>query len=81
MVSNIPEAYFLSGLQNYKVPNIWSITMTNQPSDSKYHNVSGPTYTVTKDQDDNVTGVTGTYTSTEKPLKDVYTMSSSSDGF
>ena len=57
--------------------------MTNSPSDSKYHNVSGPTYVVTKDTDDNVTGVTGTYTSTEKPLKDVYTIPpvSSSDGF
>ena len=62
--------------------NIWAITMTNTPSDSKYHNVSGPTYAVTKDADDNVTGVTGTYTSTEKPLKDVYAMPvSSADGF
>ena len=32
--------------------------------------------------DDNVTGVTGTYTNTEKPLKDVYTIPvASSDGF
>ena len=61
---------------------IWAVTMTNQPSDSKYHNVSGPTYAVTKDADDNVTGVTGTYTNTEKPLKDVYTIPvASSDGF
>ena len=43
---------------------------------------SGPVYAVTKDSDDNVTGVTGTYTSTEKPLKDVYTIPvASSDGF
>ena len=53
-----------------KALKIWSVTMTNQPSDSKYHNVSGPEYAVTKDGD-TVTGVTGTYTSTEKPLKDV----------
>ena len=50
---------------------IWSVTMTNQPSDSKYHNVSTPAYAVTKDSNDNVTGVTGTYTNTEKPLKNV----------
>ena len=37
---------------------IWSVTMTNQPSDSKYHNVSAPVYAVTKDGD-TVTGVTG----------------------
>ena len=60
---------------------IWSVTMTNSPSDQKYHNVSGPTYAVTKDGD-TVTGVTGTYTNTEKPLKDVYTIPvASSDGF
>ena len=60
---------------------IWSVTMTNSPSDSKYHNVSTPAYTVTKDGDD-VTGVTGTYTNTEKALKDVYTIPvASSDGF
>ena len=60
---------------------IWSVTMTNNPSDQKYHNVSGPEYAVTKDGDD-VTGVTGTYTNTEKALKDVYTIPvASSDGF
>ena len=60
---------------------IWSVTMTNQPSDSTYHNVSAPAYAVTKDGD-TVTGVTGTYTNTEKPLKDVYTIPvASSDGF
>ena len=36
-----------------KALKIWSVTMTNQPSDSKYHNTSGPTYAVTKDSDDN----------------------------
>ena len=60
---------------------IWSVTMTNSPSDQKYYNNSGPVYAVTKDGDD-VTGVTGTYTSTERPLKDVYTIPvASSDGF
>ena len=47
---------------------IWSVTMINSPSDQKYYNNSGPVYAVTKDADDNVTGVTGTYTITEKPL-------------
>ena len=62
--------------------NIWSITMTNSPEDSAWYNVSTPAYAVTKDDDDNVTGVTGTYTSTEKPLKDVYAIPvSDSDGF
>jgi hypothetical protein len=61
---------------------IWSVTMTNSPSDQKYYNNSSPVYAVTKDADDNVTGVTGTYTITEKPLKDVYTIPvASSDGF
>ena len=60
---------------------IWSVTMTNSPSDQKYYNNSGPVYAVTKDGDD-VTGVTGTYSSTERPLKDVYTIPvASSDGF
>ena len=43
---------------------IWAVTMTNQPSDSQYYNVSAPVYAVTKDGD-TVTGVTGTYTNTE----------------
>jgi len=62
--------------------NIWSITMTNSPENQAWYNVSTPAYAVTKDDDDNVTGVTGTYTSTEKPLKDVYAIPvSNSDGF
>ena len=60
---------------------IWSITMTNSASDQTWYNVSTPAYVVTKDGD-TVTGVTGTYTNTEKPLKDVYTIPvASSDGF
>ena len=62
--------------------NIWSITMSNSPEDSAWYDVSTPAYAVTKDDDDNVTAVTGTYTNTEKPLKDVYTISvADSDGF
>ena len=64
-----------------KAIKIWSITMTNSPSEQQWYNVSTPDYAVTKDGDD-VTGVTGTYTNTEKPLKDVYTIPvASSDGF
>ena len=62
--------------------NIWSVTMTNSPDDQTWNNVSTPDYAVTKDGDDNVTGVTGTYTNSERPLKDVYVISVvSSDGF
>ena len=61
---------------------IWSVTMTNSPENQSWYDVSAPTYAVTKDDDDNVSGVTGTYTNTEKPLKDVYTISvADSDGF
>ena len=64
-----------------KAIKIWSVTMTNAPSEQQWYNVSSPVYAVT-DADDNVTGVTGTYTSTERPLKDVYTIPvASSDGF
>ena len=64
-----------------KALKIWSVTMTNSPNDQSWYNVSSPVYAVTKDGD-TVTGVTGTYTNTEKPLKDVYTIPvASSDGF
>ena len=64
-----------------KAIKIWSVTMTNAPSEQQWYNVSSPVYAVTKDGD-TVTGVTGTYTNTEKPLKDVYTIPvASSDGF
>ena len=64
-----------------KAIKIWSNTMTNTPNDQSWYNISTPVYAVTKDGDD-VTGVTGTYTNTEKPLKDVYTIPvASSDGF
>ena len=65
-----------------KALNIWSISMTNSQGNQEWNNVSAPAYAVTKDGDDNVTGVTGTYTNTEKPLKDVYAISvADSDGF
>ena len=48
-----------------KAIKIWSITMTNSPSEQQWYNVSTPVYAVTKDGD-TVTGVTGTYTNTEK---------------
>jgi hypothetical protein len=62
--------------------NIWNVTMSNSPENQEWNEVSSPTYTVTKDGDDNVTGVTGTYTNSERPLKDVYAIPvSDSDGF
>jgi len=62
--------------------NIWSVSMTNSQGNQEWNNVSSPTYAVTKDEDDNVTGVTGTYTNTENPLKDVYVFAvANSDGF
>ena len=62
--------------------DIWSVSMTNSQENQEWNNVSSPVYAVTKDGDDNVTGVTGTYTNTEKPLKDVYAFSvADSDGF
>ena len=62
--------------------DIWSVSMTNSQGNQEWNNVSTPAYVVTKDGDDNVTGVTGTYTNTEKPLKDVYVFSvADSDGF
>ena len=61
--------------------NIWSITMSNSPEDQTWYDVSTPTYAATK-VDDAVTGVTGTYTNTAKPLKDVYVVPvASADGF
>ena len=62
--------------------DIWSVSMTNSQGNQEWNDVSSPVYAVTKDGDDNVTGVTGTYTNTEKPLKDVYAIPvSDSDGF
>jgi len=62
--------------------NIWSVSMTNSQGNQEWNNVSAPVYAVTKDGDDNVTGVTGTYTNTENPLKDVYVFAvANSDGF
>ena len=62
--------------------NIWNVTMSNSPENQEWNEVSSPTYAVTKDGDDNVTGVTGTYTNSERPLKDVYAIPvSDSDGF
>ena len=62
--------------------DIWSVSMTNSQESQEWNDVSTPAYAVTKDGDDNVTGVTGTYTNTEKPLKDVYAVSvADSDGF
>ena len=61
--------------------NIWAVTMSNSPENQAWYDVSTPTYAVTKDGD-TVTGVTGTYTNTAKPLKDVYVVPvASADGF
>lgn len=62
--------------------NIWSITMTNSAENQLWYDVSQPAYAVTKDGDDNVSGVTGTYTNTPKPIEDVYVIPvANSDGF
>lgn len=62
--------------------NIWSVSMTNSQENQEWNNVSAPAYAVTKDEGDNVTGVTGTYTNTPKPLEDIYAIPvASSDGF
>ena len=62
--------------------NIWSITMTNSAENQLWYDVSQPAYVVTKDGDDNVSGVTGTYTNTPKPIEDVYVIPvASADGF
>ena len=64
-----------------KALKIWSINMTNSPEDPSWYDVSQPDYVVTKD-DDEVTGVTGTYTNTAKPIEDVYAIPvADSDGF
>ena len=77
-----PASIFsLWSVSELKALKIWSVSMTNSPSDQAWYNVSTLAYAVTKDGD-TVTGVTGTYTNTEKPLKDVYTIPvASSDGF
>ena len=62
--------------------NIWSITMSNSAENSAWYDVSTPAYAVTKDDDDSVTAVTGTYTNTPKPIEDVYAIPvADSDGF
>ena len=62
--------------------NIWSITMTNSAENQLWYDVSQPAYVVTKDGDDNVSGVAGTYTNTPKPIEDVYVIPvADSDGF
>ena len=61
--------------------DIWTVTMTNSPANSTWNFTSSPVLAVTKDGD-TVTGVTGTYTSRVKPLKDVYSITvASKDGF
>ena len=61
---------------------IWSVTMTNSPENQTWYDVSSPTYAATKDSDDEVTGVTATYTNTAKPIEDVYAIPvADSDGF
>ena len=61
---------------------IWSINMTNSAENQNLYDVSQPAYAVTKDDDDNVTGVTGTYTNTPKPIEDVYVIPvADSNGF
>ena len=62
--------------------NIWNVTMSNSPENSVWYDVSAPAYAVTKDGDDNVTAITGTYTNTSKPIEDVYAIPvADSDGF
>ena len=62
--------------------NIWFITMSNFPENSVWYDVSTPAYAVTKDGDDNVTAVNGTYTNTPRPIEDVYAIPvADSDGF
>ena len=62
--------------------NIWTVAMTNSPEDQSWYDVSDPIYAVTKDDDDSVTAVTGTYTNTPKPIEDVYAIPvADSDGF
>ncbi len=64
-----------------KALKIWSVTMTNSADNSKWNTNGGVNYAVTKNGD-TVTGVTGTHSSTEKPLYDVFTIPvASSDGF
>ena len=61
--------------------DIWTVTMTNSQADQSWNFTSSPVLAVTKDGD-TVTGVTGTYTSTLRPLKDVYAITvASTDGF
>lgn len=61
--------------------DIWTVTMTNSQADSTWNFTSSPVLAVTKDGD-TVTGVTGTYTSTLRPLKDVYSITvASTAGF
>ena len=61
--------------------DIWTVTMTNSQADSTWNFTSSPVLAVTKDGD-TVTGVTGTYTSTLRPLKDVYAITvASTAGF
>ena len=65
-----------------KALKIWSVTMTNSPENQTWYDISSPTYAVTKDSDDEVTGVTATYTNTAKPIEDVYAIPvADSDGF
>ena len=62
--------------------NIWNVTMSNSPENSAWYDVSTPAYAVTKDADDDVTAVTGTYTNTPRPIEDVYAIPvADSDGF
>ena len=65
-----------------KALKIWSINMTNSPENPSWYDVSQPIYAVIKDDDDEVTDVTGTYTNTAKPIEDVYAIPvADSDGF
>ena len=62
--------------------NIWTIAMTNSAEEQSWYDVSSPAYAVTKHEDGTVSGVTGTYTNTPKPIEDVYAIPvADSDGF
>ena len=68
-------------VEELKALKIWTISMTNNPEEQSWYDVSEPAYAITKDGDI-VTGVTGTYTNTPKPIEDVYAIPvADSDGF
>ena len=71
-----------AGDGDLSVPLVGDKGLTSYGPMHGHASFTGSVTSTSADADDNVTGVTGTYTSTEKPLKDVYTIPvASSDGF